>query len=554
MLSHLHIENLAVIDSMDIVFGAGLNLLTGETGAGKSIVIDALGAVLGARTTRELVRTGAAAAHAGAVFTDVEADIAEWLEASLGVELEDGELSVSRDIMADGRTVCRIAGKTATVAQLRDLGAKLAQIHGQHDSRMLLDEDSHLVLIDDFGRTQEALTTYQVIYNRWRTLVTEREKLLRDDADKVRRADTLIYQLEEINAADLQPDEDKNLVQRRDFLKNARKIAEAVNITYQLIYGGEESASDALGEASRAMSGVASINDELTGLSERVDELMYAARDVAEDVRAMLDVLESDPGELEDIEARLDRLYRLKRKYGGTIEDILAFAENAQAELEAIERSDERLAELNLLCEDALSELKNAAAVLTDERRIAAEGMRARLADELRGLDMPNAKFEINLKDAELYGNGAETAEFLFSANKGEPPKPLAKIASGGELSRVQLGLMNILHSGVPTMVFDEVDTGISGHAAQMVAVKLKSVSQSRQVLCVTHLPQIAAAADRHFHIEKDSEGERAVTRVRELEQSERVEEIARIIGGANVAEETKKAAARLIENANSRR
>jgi len=545
ILSHLHIENIAVIESMEVIFGEGLNLLTGETGAGKSIVIDALGAVLGARTTRELVRTGASMAHAGAVFACVGEDVSVWLRGALGVEIEDGELSVSRDIMADGRTVCRVAGKTVTVAQLRELGSKLVQIHGQHDSRMLLDEDCHLAILDDYGQTP--LTEYQRLFDGWRALASEHEKLLRDDADKVRRADILIYQIEEITAAGLKPDEDKNLVQRRDFLKNANKIAEAVTGAYQLIYGGEESAADMLGAAASALSGVADINEELSELYGQVQDVLYNAQDTAEDIRALKDELDANPNELEQIEARLDQLYRLKRKYGATVEDIIAFAEKAQSELDMIEASDERLAKLNILCDNALAEVKSAAAELSKVRKASATNMQNLLAGELRELDMPNAEFAVALKESELYRGGAETVEFLFSANMGEPPKPLAKIASGGELSRVQLGLMNIIHGGVPTMVFDEVDSGISGRAAQKVAVKLKNAARDRQVLCVTHLPQIAAAADRHFRIEKAVEGDRTVTMICDLSVNERVEEIARIIGGANVTDVTREAAKQLI-------
>jgi DNA repair protein RecN (Recombination protein N) len=547
ILSHLHIENIAVIESMEVIFGDGLNLLTGETGAGKSIVIDALGAVLGARTTRELVRTGTAMAHAGAVFAEVGEDVSAWLRETLGIEIEDGELSASRDICADGRTICRIAGKTVTVAQLRELGSKLVQIHGQHDSRMLLDEDSHIAILDDYGQTP--LEEYQRLFDAWRALTSEREKLQRDDADKIRRADILTYQIEEITNAGLQPDEDKNLVGRRDFLKNAHKIAEAVTNAYQLIYGGEESAADMLGSAAGALSGVADINEELSELYGRLQDILYNTQDAAADVRALRDELDADPNELEHIEARLDQLYRLKRKYGATVEDIIAFAEKAQSELDMIEASDERLAELNILCEKELTKVKAAAAELSAARETAAADMQRALIVELRELDMPNAEFAFKLQASELYRGGAETVEFLLSANTGEPPKPLAKIASGGELSRVQLGLMNIIHGGVPTMVFDEVDAGISGRAAQKVAVKLKNAARDRQVLCVTHLPQIAAAADKHFRIEKAVEDDRTVTMIRDLSMDERVDEIARIIGGANVTEVTKEAARQLINS-----
>ncbi|MCL2080762.1 MAG: DNA repair protein RecN [Oscillospiraceae bacterium] len=548
MLSHLRIENIAVIESMDIIFGRGLNLLTGETGAGKSIVIDALGAVLGARTTRELVRTGAPSAHAGAVFTGAGEEVLAWVRDTLGVELGDGELSVSRDIMADGRTVCRAAGRTVTVAQLRELGSKLVQIHGQHDSRMLLDEESHLAILDEYGQTP--LAAYIEKYDEWKVLDAERGRLLRDDADKVRRADTLTYQLDEITAADLRPEEDKHLAERRGLLKNAHRVAEAVTEAYQLIYGGDGSAADILGEAARALSGVAGISEELSGLHGRVQDVMYNAQDAAEEIRALKDELEADPDELERIEARLDLLYRLKRKYGAAVEDILAFAESARDELEKIEKSDERLAELNVLCESALDGVKAAAVELSAARAAAAADMRGLLAGELRELDMPSAEFEVALRESGLYRNGAETAEFLFSANAGEPPKPLSKIASGGELSRVQLGLMNIIHGGVPTMVFDEVDAGISGRAAQKVSVKLKNASRDRQVLCVTHLPQIAAAADRHFRIEKAVEGDRTVTKICDLDMDGRVEEIARIIGGTNVTDATRETAKQLIAGA----
>ena len=547
MLSHLHIENIAVIEKMDIVFGGGLNLLTGETGAGKSIVIDALGAVLGARTTRELVRTGAAQAHSGAVFRDLDRAALSWLSDVLGIQPDDGELLVSRDILADGRTVCRVAGKTVTVTQLRELGAMLAQIHGQHDSQALLDEESHLDFADVYGDCGEALEEFQTLYRDWKALAAERDALMRDDEDKARRVDTLTYQIDEINAAALRSDEDKTLAERKNFLNNARKVSDAVGQAYELLYGGEDSAHDLLSIASKALSGVANVSGEMAGLSERFEDLLAAADDAAVEIRRVRDELDADPNELEDIETRLDIIYRLKRKYGKTVDDILKFAENAERELEQIESLDERLAELEVLCGDKLKAAENAAAALTERRKAAALEMQSRLIDELRELDMERAEFVIELTPAELYPKGAETARFLFSANVGEPPKPMTKIASGGELARVMLAIMNVLGMGASTMVFDEVDTGISGRAAQKVARKLKAVSENKQVLCVTHLPQIAAAADRHFHIEKYEENGRTVTRVTDLDMPRRIDEIARIIGGANITEVTRKTAEEML-------
>lgn len=553
MLSHLHIENIAVIETMDIVFGNGLNLLTGETGAGKSIVIDALGAVLGARITRELVRTGAQQAHSGAVFRDLDPAALSWLEDTLGIQCADEELLVSRDILADGRTVCRVAGKTVTVSQLREFGVLLAQIHGQHDSQSLLDEDTHLSFVDAYGDCGNALDTYQSLYREWKGLCAERDALLRDDADKARRVDMLTYQLDEIATAELMPGEDKALTERKSFLNNARKVAEAIEQAYELIYGGEDSVHDQLSVSSRALSGIAGVSGELAALAGRVDELLYAADDAAEDIRRIRDELDADPNELNRIETRLDIIYRLKRKYGKTVDDILSFAENSRSELELIETSGERLAALEKSCNEKKREVDGAAEALSELRRAAADGMRSRLVTELRELDMERAEFSIELMPSELYQMGAETAKFLFSANVGEPPKPLSKIASGGELARVMLSIMNILGAGAPTMVFDEVDTGISGRAAQKVAQKLKSVSKNKQVLCVTHLPQIAAVADKHFHIEKYVEGGRTATRVNDLDKSRRIDEIARIIGGANITEVTRKTAAEMIEQGESK-
>ncbi|GHV17462.1 DNA repair protein RecN [Clostridia bacterium] len=530
MISHLHIENIAVIERMDVVFGAGLNLLTGETGAGKSVVIDALGAVLGARTSRDLVRLGASSAQVSAIFWNAETD---------------EETSVSRDIMPDGRSVCKINGRPVTVAQLKEFGGSLVRVHGQHDSRLLLDENAHLDFVDRFGGCSELLEGYQFRYREWKALCKERDALLSDMGDKERRLETLRYQLDEIDGAELQSGEDEILAERRALLKNARKITAAVTEAYIALYGDDESegAYDLLSQAAASLSSVADASEDLSKLYARAEELKYAVGDAAEDARSFSDDME--PEELERIEGRLDIIYRLK-KYGANAAEILEYGERVRAELDGIEHADERLEKLEHACKAKLVDTQKAASKLSDSRKSAAEALQKRLHDELTALDMEKTAIIAEIMPCELCGRGAETLRFLISANVGEPPKPLGKVASGGELARVMLAMMNVLAEDVPTMVFDEVDTGISGRAATRVAEKLKNVSRGQQVLCVTHLPQIAAAADTHFHIEKGVENGRTFTKIQTLDRNQRIEEIAKIMG--NLSESARKSANELIE------
>ncbi|GHU87918.1 DNA repair protein RecN [Clostridia bacterium] len=532
MISHLHIENIAVIEKMDVVFGAGLNLLTGETGAGKSVVIDALGAVLGARTSRELVRVGASSAQVSAIFWNAG---------------DDEETSVSRDIMPDGRSVCKVNGRPVTVAQLKELGSALVRVHGQHDSRLLLDEGAHLDFVDRFGLCAELLERYQFRYREWKGLCKERDALLSDMGDKTRRLEVLRYQLDEIDGARLLPGEDEALSERRALLKNARKITSAVTESYAALYGDDDSsgAYDLLSQAAASLSPVADASEDLAKLYARVEELRYAVGDAVEDARSLADELEENPDELERVEGRLDIIYKLK-KYGANADAILAYAERVREELDGIEHADERLEQLNTACKAKLIDTQKAAKKLSEKRKSAAEALRERLKSELTALDMEKTTILAELTPCEMTSRGAETLRFLISANVGEPPKPLGKVASGGELARVMLAMMNVLAEDVPTMVFDEVDTGISGHAATRVAEKLKNVSRGQQVLCVTHLPQIAAAADTHFHIEKEVENGRTFTRIQTLDRNQRIEEIAKIMG--NVSESSRKSANEMIE------
>ncbi len=552
MLSHLHIENIAVIEKMDILFGAGLNLLTGETGAGKSIVIDALGAVLGGRTSRDLIRTGATTAQASAVFWQPGDTVLQWVYDTLGITIEGDELSVSRDIMPDGRTVCRVAGKPVTVTQLRELGTYLVQVHGQHDSHALLNEDTHAAFVDAACQTE--LAAYQSEFQSLRTLQHQRDKLLQGESDKARRIDTLQFQLREIEDAELQPQEDELLLERKNFLKNAHKVASAVEEAYACLYGDDstEGVHDSLSQASRALSSVSHLHPEIAELATKLEDLLYTADDIASETRRIGDTLEVGPYELEELEARLDILYRLKKKYGGTVDDVIAFATRAASELETIEHAEEHLAALEKKCQSQLQLVEKTAKTLSKSRQKASKLLQEKLQQQLSELDMEKVRFVIELAEMPFGVNGAESIRFLISTNVGEPPKPLSKVASGGELSRVMLALMNVLaeNDDVPTMVFDEVDTGISGRAAQKVAEKLGRVSMRKQVLCVTHLPQIAAMADTHFHIHKDVEADRTVTRMQELDKDARILEIARIIGGAAITEVTMRSAAELIDTA----
>ncbi len=542
MLSLLHIENIAVISQADITFDQGFNVLTGETGAGKSIVIDSIGAIMGERTSRDLIRTGATSARVSALFQNLPA--LPWFEEQGMGPDENGELLIERSIQADGKNSCRVNGRPLLVTQLRELGRQLVNVHGQHDGQQLLDEECHLGYLDSFGATQDSLSAFGAAYAQVRKLRGERDKLQMDDGEKARRMDTLTYQIEELEKAELREGEDEELSQRREVLRNAERLTDAVDGAWQALTGGEdgEGAVSLLMEAGNRLAQGGRYSEGLRELSEKAEQLRCDADDLAELVRDLRGTLDFYPGELDEIEERLDRLYRLKKKYGGTVAEMLAYLERCREELDAIQFSEDRLNRLDKELEKALAQAVKAGKELSARRHTAAEELAKRIQSELTQLDMPKVRFQVEFapKDAPdgMDATGMDTVRFLMSANVGEALKPINKIASGGELSRIMLALKNVLAETeqVSTLIFDEVDTGVSGRAAVKVARKLFEVSKGRQVLCVTHLPQIAAMGDVHFSVEKGEADGRTFTRVERLDRPRRREELARLSGGQATA------------------
>ena len=551
VLSLLHIENIAVIECADISFDKGFNVLTGETGAGKSIVIDAISAVLGERAYRDMIRTGTEKASVRAVFTDVPE--LPWF-ADNGVDY-DPETIVQREVYLDGRNVCRVNGTLVTVTILRKLGAQLIDIHGQHDSASLFDEASHLQYLDAFAGNAPLLTAYREKYEIVMDLDAQIRRMSMDESEKLRRMETLRYQIEEITKADLKPGEDEELEQRRRVLQNAEKLSEGISIAAECLYGGDDTdgAASLLAQAEREISRLTRFTDAYSGLQERVADLMYQVQDIAEEIRDARDDLNYSSDELERIESRLDVIHRLRRKYGATCTDILEYLENAKNELDEITFADDHLEKLKSKREKAETDAWQAAKLLRESRIVAGEKLSARILEELAQLDMPKVQFACNMTQLQLQENGADGVAFYMSANVGEALKPMSKVASGGELARIMLAMKNVLadQDSVGTLIFDEVDTGVSGRAAQKVAEKLRSVSVNKQVLCVTHLPQLAALADTHLLIAKEEREGRTYTTVTPLALEGRKMELARIIGGANITETTLKSAEEMLGYAN---
>ena len=538
MLELLHIENIAIIEAADIEFAPGFNALTGETGAGKSIVIDSLSAVLGQRTSRELIRTGAEKAFVSAAFSGMAPELTE----ELGIQPEaDGTLLLQREIQTDGKNVCRVNGRPVTVGQLRALGARLLNIHGQHDGQQLLDEEQHIVYLDSFGRVESLAITYAEKYKNFTDIRRQIGALQMDEAEKARRVDTLQYQIEELRRAKLTSGEEEELTARRGMLRNAEKFLDAVAGADYALNGDDSGggALSALRQAQDALGGVRHLDDAFGQLYERLGEAYSEVYDIAatvEDKRGELDV---SPGELDRVESRMDLLYRLKKKYGATVEDMLDYQARCEAELAQIEDAGDTLARLEQALSKAEKEARQAAQALSDARKAAAEQLTSQILAELQQLDMGKIRFAVDFAEKPLDSDGMDTVRFLMSANVGEELRPIHKIASGGELARIMLAMKNVLseQDHVGTMVFDEVDTGVSGRAAQKVAEKMARISRRKQVLCVTHLPQLAAMADTHFSVEKGERNGRTYTEVRRLDREQRRRELARLTGGSHVSQ-----------------
>ena len=557
MLEVLHIENIAVIEEADIQFHAGFNALTGETGAGKSIVIDALGAVLGGRTSRELIRTGADKAFVSAVFSAVASDLPGLAECGAAPD-EDGNLLLQREIFGDGKNACRVNGRPVTVAQLRRIGADLLNIHGQHDGAQLLDEEQHGAYLDRFGGTDGALAAYQESYSVLTELRARIRALQMDEAEKARRMDSLRFQIDELERAKLVPREEEELNARRNLLRNGEKYLSALSGADYCLSGDEDGggAVSRLREAAEALSGIRTLGEDLADLCRRLEDLHSEAYDLAEMIRDKRGEFDFSPAELDAVESRSDQLYRLKKKYGATVEDMLDYLEKRREELDAMETADDTLARLEQQQSRAEAQVRAAGAALTEVRKAAAQVLEERIQTELRDLDMHKVRFSIEFAEKEPGLDGCDAIRFLMSANVGEELRPIARIASGGELARIMLALKNVLaeQEAIGTLVFDEVDTGVSGRAAQKVAEKLAQVSRRKQVLCVTHLPQLAAMADVHFSVEKGERDGRTYTHVVQLDREQRKAELARITGGSHVTEALLESAGELLDGAEAYR
>ena len=553
MLELLHIENIAVIQEADIQFRPGFNALTGETGAGKSIVIDAMGAVLGGRTSRDLIRTGADRAFVSAEFSQVPGDLAGLAETGAAPD-EDGHLLLQRELTGDGKNLCRVNGRPVTVAQLRRIGEELLNIHGQHDGQQLLDEEQHLSYLDRFGRTEAPLGRYQAAYEAMADLQAKIRALQMDEAEKARRMDSLRFQIDELERAQLVPGEEESLTERRDLLRNGEKYLSALSGADYCLNGGEEGggAVSALRDAEEAVAGIRTLSDDMGELYKRLEQLRCEAYDLAETIRDKREEFDFSPAELDAVESRSDLLYRLKKKYGATVEEMLSYLDKCRRELDDMETADDTLARLEQQLETARKAVLAAGAELTAARKVAAGELEQRIQSELRDLDMHKVRFAIDFGEKEPGPDGCDAVRFLMSANAGEDLKPIARIASGGELARIMLALKNVLaeNEAIGTLVFDEVDTGVSGRAAQKVAEKLAQVSRRKQVLCVTHLPQLAAMADTHFSVEKGERDGRTYTRVVLLDREQRKAELARITGGSHVTEALLESAGELLDQA----
>lgn len=541
MLNELHIENIAVIEKADISFAPGLNVLTGETGAGKSIIIDSIGAVLGERVSRDLVRRGAEKGTVTAVF---DADCAAaWLEEN---EIDsDGELIIQRRITLDGKSSCRICGTPVTAAQLRELAAMLVDIHGQNDGRQLMDERRHMAYLDSFGHLDGALAAYRAEYDRFSAIKKEMAALSMDEIEKARLSDSLKYQIEELERANIKPGEKDTLSARRDLLRNSEKLTEALDEAFSALYGGDDNAVSMSQNAAYYAAKAANYAPELEQAANAVNDAAFALADAAETLRDFKDSLDFSPEEYDNIETRLSLLNKIERKYGRTDEELCAYLDECRKKLDDIEYADDRLVKLEKELSAQKAQCVKAAAALSAQRREKAAELEKRIVTELRELNMPSVRFAVEFVPVDneqgFDASGADKIRFIMSANAGEELGRISKIASGGELSRIMLAMKNVFAENDPvgTMVFDEIDTGVSGIAAQRVAEKLFAVSKGRQVMCVTHLPQIAAMADSHYLIAKHEEGGRTYTEVNGLTREGRRRELARLHGGDFITETT---------------
>ncbi len=553
MLVRLKIENIAIIELADINFSKGFNVMTGETGAGKSIIIDSINAVIGERTSKELIRTGESSGKVTAVFEQVGHKVKAKMEA-MGIDPEDTVI-LSRSIKKDGKNVCTVNGTPVTVSMLKTVGSELINIHGQHDSQSLLQSEMHCSFIDSFGDLEDLLKKYQDSFNELCEITSQIKSLDMNEQQKARRVDMLTFQIQEIEDAGLVVGETDRLKERRDFLKNSQKIIDALNAAYAYLYSdgaGCDSVSNALYE----VESIESYYDGISSVSQRLNDVKYELEDCCDEIRSFISQADSDPDELENIEERLDLIRRLSSKYGADENEMLLFLNNAKAELESITLSDEKIELLKAKRQMVSERTKKLADELTTKRIESGKKLSSKICSELEFLNMPNITFDVKREEKALSDDGCDEIEFLISANAGEEPKPLAKIASGGELSRIMLAIKNSLaeKDGTDTMIFDEIDTGVSGFAARKIAEKLREVSAGRQVICVTHLAQIAAFADCHKLISKYVSDGKTYTQVRSLDYASRASELARIMGSGEGQQSFIDSATELLQSAGNTR
>ena len=553
MLSQLFIKNIAVIESASIDFENGFNVFTGETGAGKSILIDAINAVLGGRTSRDLVRTGASKAFVSAVFSDISPKVKNILE-ELGYDSDEDDLLISREISSEGKNICKINARPATVSALKQLSCALIDVHGQHDSAILQNPELHIGYIDAYGNTSAELLSYAESYKAMKETERAIKKISMDDSDKEARIDLLKYQIGEIESAAIEEGEEEELLALSKRIKSSENIMELVSDTVAALDGddGSEGALEELETVIKNAQQLAEYFPDFTGISEKFKSSYYELEEFANDVKNCADELDFDPNLQNRTEKRLDEIFRLKRKYGGSVEAMFAYYNKAKNELDGIEFSEERLEKLNKEYAVLKKAAEEKASVLTQKRLDAAKSFEHAVMNELSYLNMPNVRFSVNFEHTDYSESGCDNIEFYIATNAGEPLKRLAKIASGGELSRIMLSIKNVLadKDEVGTLIFDEVDTGISGAAAQKVGKKLKQVSKGRQIICVTHLAQVAAFADNHLLISKATENERTFTSVTSLDKEGRICELARIMGG-EITDSLKNSAKELLEASN---
>lgn len=554
MLSNLYIENIAVIEKTNIDFSSGFNVMTGETGAGKSIVIDSINAVLGQRTTKQIIRNGADRAFVSACFTDVSKFVEKKAQ-QLGFEVEDGMVILQREMSVSGKNICKINSRPATVSALKELSSYLVSIHGQSDNMELMSPSLHLHYIDALSKNQQLLSQYRNVYERYICAKNELENSDDDSQKRLERIDLLKYQIQEIEDADIKVGENEKLSAEKNVLVNSEKITKSLYKAKAILDGDDDidgviSLTD---DACTSLSVSARYQESLTDISDRLLNTLYELRDISDIIEDSISDVESDPYRLEQIEERLDLLYRLSKKYGETEEQILSYLDSAKSELASLEAYDENREKLYKEFIKLKEEATNIATQLSKIRHDQALTFSTAVQKEMAFLEMPNVRLVVDFDTCELSKNGIDKVEFLISVNLGEDPKPVTKIASGGELSRMMLAIKTVLsrHDIVETLIFDEIDTGISGSAAQKVGMKLKEVSKERQVMCVTHQAQIAAFADSHFLINKEFTNDKTFTHVDKLDIDSRVRELARIIGGVDITQTALDHARQLIENSN---